>query len=180
MDSPKLVNLIQLFTAIAVLAGLGLVIWELQQTKEIALAEMAADGMIELANNNRSMIGETFGDVYAKSCADPSNLTDGEIVQLREHFETTLYHIRRLKLITELGDFGYSWEPLAKSYVEYWLGNEVGRLHFEQRVTSGSIEPEIQRIAEETLASGANLQGCRGLRDLMEKVRAPERLEDDA
>ncbi|NKB97366.1 MAG: hypothetical protein GKR90_02540 [Pseudomonadales bacterium] len=172
MEEPKLSVWIQLATGIAVLFGLALVIWELNQTRELAIAQRVHDGYSLIIEDARSKLGESFGEVFAKGCVEPSQLTDGEILQLREYFDANLYLIRRMKEIREVGGFDYSWERIARGYVEHWLDSKVGRLHYEKRVRRG-LEPEIQQLAEEFLASDLT-RPCNDFSAFVAKVRAAE------
>ena len=60
----------QLITTIAVLIGLGFVIWELQQTRTLARAQLSSDGWAETSADKRVMLGENFADTFAKRCRE--------------------------------------------------------------------------------------------------------------
>lgn len=172
MDLQRQSNWIQLMTGVTVLIGLGLVIWELKQTRDLAQAQIAHESYALLVEDSRAMLGESFGDVYAKGCIVPSTLTDGEIAQIRAHYDTTLFLIRRLRDVTESGGFDYSWELIAKDFVGHWLDSKVGRLHYFYRVEVG-LEPEIQELAKHILETDL-ANSCNDLESFTEKVRAAE------
>jgi hypothetical protein len=172
MDPRKQSNWIQMVTGTTVLIGLGLVVWELQQTREIARAQITHDSYALILEDSRAMLGESFGDVFAKGCMHPSTLTDGEIVQIREHYDANLFLIRRLRDVTESGSFDYSWEQTAKGFVKDWLDSKVGRLHYQYRVEKG-LEPEIQNLAKDFLEIEL-VNPCKNLASFAEKVRATD------
>ncbi|MEH6558884.1 MAG: hypothetical protein V7459_11355 [Oceanicoccus sp.] len=172
MDPQKQSNWIQMVTGVTVLIGLGLVVWELQQTRDIARAQITHDSYALIIEDSRAMLSESFGDVFAKGCIDPSTLTDGEIVQLREYYDANLFLIRRLRDVTESGGFDYSWELIAKGFVRHWLDSKVGRLHYNHMVKIG-LEPELQNLAKDFLEIEL-VNPCGNLENFSEKVRAVE------
>jgi hypothetical protein len=172
MDLEKQSNWIQMITGAAVLIGLGLVIWELRQTRDIARAQITHDSYALIVEDTQAVLGESFGDVFAKGCIEPSTLTDGEIVQIREHYDANLYLIRRLRDVTKSGGFEYSWERTAKGFVRHWLDSKVGRLHYMYKVETG-LEPEIQNLAKGILEFDL-INPCNDLENFAEKVRAAE------
>ncbi len=171
MESQRLSLWVQLVTGAAVLVGLGLVIWELKQTRELAAGQRVHDSYSLLIEDARAIMGETFGEVIAKGCIDPQSLSDGEIVQLREYYNGGLYLIRRMKGLEEEAAFEIAWEDVARSYVKHGLDSKVGRLHYQERAEAG-LEPEIQRIAAEFLETDLE-KPCGDLATFVEKVRSP-------
>lgn len=171
MSTDRLSVWIQVATGVAVIVGLALVVFELQQTRDLARAQIVHEGYSLLLDENRAIMGETFGDVYAKACLQPAELTDGEIVQIRQYHDSGLYMIRRIREIRESGVFDYSWEQVAKSYVQLWLSSEVGRLHYRHRVEHFGLEPDIRRLAEDVLAN-EQLAPCDDLAGFVKSVRA--------
>jgi len=75
MDSQTIFNWIQTVTGLAVLVGLGLVIWELQQNREAMQSQLTSDGWQMLTNRNASVLGESPAEALAKGCEAPSTLT---------------------------------------------------------------------------------------------------------
>jgi hypothetical protein len=172
VEHQKLSLLVQLATGIAVLFGLALVVWELQQTRQIAEAQRVNDGYTLLINDVRSMLGESFGEVYAKGCIEPSKLTDGEILQMREYYDANLFLIRRMRDIDVTEAFTLDWEEYAPGYIRHWLDSKVGRLHYEDRLRRG-LDPKIQQIAAEILESDLTTP-CNDLATFAKRVRANE------
>ncbi|MEH6557027.1 MAG: hypothetical protein V7708_04470 [Oceanicoccus sp.] len=107
------------------------------------------------------MPGESFGDVFAKSCIDPSTLTDGEIVQIREYYDANLYLIRRLIDMIEGGDFEYSLEQTSKPFLRHCLDSKVGRLHYVYKVDVG-LDPVIAKLSTDFLEINL-INPCRDL-----------------
>ena len=84
-----LTNWIQLATGVAVLIGLGLVIWELQQTREIAVAQQVDDSMSRYSNQLQAMMGEESARSLAKACDEPDSLTTEDMIILGYYYNET-------------------------------------------------------------------------------------------
>ena len=44
MDTQKVAHWVQIATGAAMLVGIGLVVWELEQSKDVAMAQLTSDG----------------------------------------------------------------------------------------------------------------------------------------
>ena len=58
MNSQQVANLVQIATGIALLIGLLLVLYELNQAKSLTLAELTSQGYSEVMDDNRTIMGE--------------------------------------------------------------------------------------------------------------------------
>ena len=72
MNSQALSSWIQAIGAVAILGGLGLVVWELQQAREIAKAQQASDGSAGYSQRVQAMMGENAARA-AQLEGSPSN-----------------------------------------------------------------------------------------------------------
>ena len=61
MDSEKLSDWVQIITGFAIVLGLGLVIWELQQSREATMAQLTNEGFAQVGQQNATVMG---GDIY--------------------------------------------------------------------------------------------------------------------
>jgi len=67
MDAQKLNTWVQVVTSLAIVIGLALVILELQQSREIARAQISSDSFALGAVHNTAMFGEQAAAVKAKA-----------------------------------------------------------------------------------------------------------------
>ena len=122
---------IQVVTAVAVLFGLGLVVWELQQVRTLTRAQLTSENV---AINNEiytSMLGEHAAQVVAKACLAPEELTLTESIVLNDYYLAHANLLARLALISDRDEVyapGYWREnfyylnPILKSlYGRMWL-----------------------------------------------------------
>ena len=104
MAETKVADWIQLVTGLAVVIGIGLVIWELKQAQQIAEAQIAFDSYALAVEINDAIFGENAADVLAKACEAPTSLTSGEWVILDSYYRNRISIGASPKLILELAD----------------------------------------------------------------------------
>ena len=72
MNSEKLSDWVQIITGFAIVLGLGLLIWELQQNREAIRSQLTSDGFIHVGQQHATIMGEDLALVIAKACENPS------------------------------------------------------------------------------------------------------------
>ena len=89
---------IQATLTIAVLVGLGLVIWELQQVRTLARAQLTSDSVAINNSIYTSMFGEEAASIVAKACLHPEELTPSEAEILDNYYLANANLLARLAL----------------------------------------------------------------------------------
>ena len=149
MDSQELANWIQIITGVAVVVGLALVMWELQQSQEIARAQLAADGWAEPMALSRAQLSEDFAVTRSKACLHPSDLTDAELLEMALYHETLLYLLQRRRGYEHIGDYGQSWDFAAEATIQVLLSTKSGRAYYAGR--KNTLPTYIREVAEQLL-----------------------------
>lgn len=171
MNSQILANWIQIVTGIGVLGGLVLVIWELQQSRDLVLAQLEAEGFISYQESKLSIMGEDFAATYAKACFDPTSLTDAELVQMAAYADANAGLVSRARAYSEIGESSdRSWEQGARRITREWLSTKVGRAEYVELTRRGRLSPWIAEVADQLIAEGA-LEDCRERYSYFELVR---------
>ena len=149
MDNNRLFNWSQLIAAIAVVFGLGLVVWELQQAREIARVEQHMARFAVYDEGIRHMMGENAAQSLAKACDSPDDLTTEDMIVLGHYYNVVLNRFRSALGAAELSD------DLTSSDWRQWHGNfhiifatEYGRWWWSHQ----SWEPEIMQAGSRILA----------------------------
>jgi hypothetical protein len=122
VNSQNLANWVQILTGFALIVGLGLVIWELQQTRDVVFAQLTSDGYSDVTQQQTAVMGESAADAIAKACDAPESLTTKDLVVLDAYFGELVNRMRRNISIAERAGF-YSDET---QYRENWTGNLKG------------------------------------------------------
>ena len=145
MEAQSIGSWVQGITGFSILLGIGLVVWELRQTKDLAEAQVYHDAIAQSMSARAVTISERFGEVRAKACFHPAELTDGELYEMYEFHSMLMHGVDRLRLMKDVGNFAYSWEDLAKPSLRTYLSTTVG--HADFKATKTQIAPEVRELA---------------------------------
>ena len=108
---------VQGIAAIAVIAGLVLVIWELRQSRQVATAQLTSDAMSQTLQLDLSQVGDDPKVALARACQDPNSLTIEDLVVLRSYYIATVGVVFRAFLI----------EQRSELYEGIWIDAGEGR-----------------------------------------------------
>jgi hypothetical protein len=92
---------VQITTAVSILIGLGLVIWELQQVKTLARAQLTSDSIAIYNDIRTAVLGEQASHVIAKACLNPESLTPSETVVAHQYYLAQANLLSRLAIHTD-------------------------------------------------------------------------------
>ena len=135
MNPERVTIWIQVATGIAVVAGLGLVVWELQQVKTLTRAQLTSDHFAAEFGLDASVMGENPSDTLAKACSDPTQLSHSEVRILSELYGTRLEFVERIKILTQrdgIYEEGY-WETRLRTELAQVFDSAFGRVWFLQQ-----------------------------------------------
>ena len=144
--------IVQLVTAGAVLAGLYLVMVELQQAREISTLQLVQGRLDSTIEHHSRIYGENLADTLAKACRYPDELNDSEVVALNYFFANQMNQIQRTRLIAVIGTFQKglglveNWELLSRQYMGNILQYPSGVQWLETEQYYGN--PEVAKIDE--------------------------------
>ncbi|MEM8501470.1 MAG: hypothetical protein AAF542_25905 [Pseudomonadota bacterium] len=149
----RLLAWVQILTGIAVLVGLGLVVAELRQTRELALLEQATGAMDFFLDERALGIGEVdVASIAVKGCLEPESLT---LEEAHVYYETNLLvaNANRLYFIEVYGGFdSLDWAIFAKEALKEYLGTKAGLYHYHELPEEWN--PAVRAIADEIIANG--------------------------
>lgn len=168
MDSQRIFNLIQTVTTIAVIAGLGLVVWELQQSRQIARAQLTSDSFAVGIQINAAMFGEFAAAAIAKACNEPEALTDEELQILFNFYLSKINVNRRMKLIEERSDlYEGEWRRHAEGAFRQIFDTRIGRAWWKQ----AAFDEEYREVGDSIL-SKLGEPACRAVYDTVRQGAA--------
>ncbi|MFK7914995.1 MAG: hypothetical protein AB8B93_13845 [Pseudomonadales bacterium] len=177
----KKVNLavaVQLTTFISILVGICLVIWELNQTRELAKAQLISDNYALLSSNRQVLMGENPASAIQKACLEPESLSSADIEVLNNHFWNMLtppMRMRNIGLATGIYQEGEwrSFYPnlfptiLSFPYGRYWWKNMSGFI--------ARFDPEISEFGDNFVRSISEKMACNQFHDgYLEDLRTAE------
>ena len=150
MERPSIEVQIQLVTSVAVLIGLALVVWELQQARALTIAQLSSDAL-DLHNERRhAVFGDDAAVALATACEEPASLTTAQRVILDSYYSTLINAIRRREVVSSTSGVEYMEEDRWADSVAWTLApilsSEYGRWWWSK---FGPIAPErLRGIAE--------------------------------
>ena len=161
--------IVQLVTAGAVLAGIYLVMVELQQAREISVVQMGVaryDSEMSLMSRT---YGENLADTLAKACLNPEDLSDGEVVVLNYYFAAQMKQVQRTRMVATVGTFqkgvglAENWKLISAQYIHDILQYPSGVQYLKSEQYWGN--PEIAKTDEvaafaQSLASKSPFRDC--------------------
>ena len=138
-------------TGVAVLAGLVLVIWELQQTRALVTTEITQNRMNELSQDSTAVYGEQAAEVLAKACRNPASLTDSEKIILDLYFWNAMRRAFAAKRLSEIGAIEIDWKFVLRTQLEFVARYPAGEVWLTN--VYRSVNSELAHATEEILPS---------------------------
>ena len=150
MDSKRLNNWIQSTTGLAVVIGLGLVIFELQQNREAIASQLSSEGLHIVSQLNNTVLGEQPAAALAKACENPNELTTAELVVLDHYNSDLLLRTERVRTLGRRGSF-YDAQQWRENFGQWNMMFEtaVGRAYWK----SFPQDEELRHVGDEILAN---------------------------
>ncbi len=137
----KTTNLAQILSAVAIISGLLLVVWELQQTRTLARAQMIHDSFSDSYNYYLARMGEESSAVHIKACLTPEKLTPSEIAINHADTETLWLEMRRLVVLQAIANFDVAdLEAYLPVPMALFLGRPLGWHKYETSIDSWPLE----------------------------------------
>ena len=154
MQSDRLNNVVQLTTVIALVAGFAVVIWELQQGKDLAYAQILTDEITRFHDRSLALMGEDPRDALAKASLEPDALTEEDAVTLHGFYSTVTMNWVGIRLTAQVGGIDrIPWETTVKSQASTYMSSPTGRKWLEHWAENSALaDPEVVRVALRAVA----------------------------
>lgn len=159
---------------LGVLVGLLLVAVQISQSTDIARAQLANDYYLADMQLELSMMGESPVDSWTRAVHTPDDITPHDAAVLDRFFNYGLVQVRRLQQMQQLGLAESGVLDQQIRYLEWHLGNEVGRRWWAQ-YKSEEPEDEIVRMIDKVLSTADYDQNRRYMDALMKAPAAQEK-----
>jgi hypothetical protein len=120
-------NWFQIISNVAIIFGLGLVVYELNQSKQLANAQFVTDNFARLTNIQIAMMGEDPREALAKAALRPADLNERDVVALDAYHLSALMGWFHLRVSSESADFDMPWRENVAASVRKDFSTEPGR-----------------------------------------------------
>ena len=140
---------LQILTNIAVLAGIILLVYELNQASNLTRAEVYDAAWSSAVTRNLTLLGESPAETLAKALYTPEDLSQSDALILNQFYNSLLTSWYRNKDPRGIGYFGVEWEQIVLSEA-YLLNSKPGRAWWAS--VSPLVDPTVVAVVDEYLA----------------------------
>ncbi|MGK0257765.1 MAG: hypothetical protein ACI96M_001197 [Candidatus Azotimanducaceae bacterium] len=131
----KISDFVQTVTGLAVLIGLALVVWELQQTKELVSVQLLSSSYDSLIEQRRSIAGENSGESLYRVMTSSPSVSEYDYFVVDLLYESFTNQISRLVDLEKRGL--YSRLDGAASTRAYYFTCPYGRAWLDNAIEFG-------------------------------------------
>ena len=140
-------------TNIAVLAGLVLVAYEINQNTDLARTSLVNDGSAVDNEFGLGLMGDRIAEVIAVSAECPEKMSYADFVAMDAYLYTAINAVYRNYEVAKWGLFSQSdWKSEAGAYAYWYLGDAFNRAWWEESKTYFDLE--FSSYVDEQLAIG--------------------------
>ena len=155
MNNEKAIFWIQLIAALAVMFGLGLVIWELRQAHQLTRAQLISDGFLAELEDTRALLGENPTEAIMKGCLTPDELTPAEWKTNQAYMNLFTIRNERNFYLSQLDNLGRDSEMSTILSLRRLLGIPLFRQWYQEN--KPGIPPRIKNVAERIISNGTEI-----------------------
>ena len=140
----------QILTNIAIISGMVLLIYELNQSRDLARAQIVDAAYGAAVNRNLALLGESPEKAIAKSYFQPDEITESEAIVLSQFYTALLVSWLRNKDERGAGFFERSYQTVIASEA-YFLNTVPGRTWWNS--IKEAQDPELRFAVDQALAT---------------------------
>ena len=148
MAKPSVSDWIQVVTGLTVIVGVALVVWELNQTRDLVQTQITQDTMTDYSQDNTARYGEGASIALYRACLEPENLQPQDFFILDAYFRNQISRILRLKMPTDIAGYEANWRRVATYIMDSVLQFPMGKAWLSNY---RSTDPEINQFIQSQL-----------------------------
>lgn len=136
---------LQITSTLAIIVGLVIVIYELNQTQMHVRSQLLMDDFVSRQTLENTMMGDNSAAAIAKARSDPEQLTAEERIIVEAHLASVFIRLESYEYIEDVGVFDETWElaiPLeAREVFDYpyarswWARYRNREMYWNRRLT---------------------------------------------
>ena len=148
-------NWFQIITNVAIIFGLGLVVYELNQSKQLASGQFVIDNLARETSLRLAKMGEDPREALAKAALHPADLNERDAVALDAYYESVTIGWFNLQLSSQSAGIDAPWKEGVAYSVRREFSSEPARRWLRAWVagmddSQGGME--VAEIAKKALA----------------------------
>ena len=150
-NQSKTLDWIQLLTSLSIVAGLALVIWELQQARDLAGAQVISDSFMQYSNLTAAQMSENLPLAMEKACTSPSAINERDLVALHGYYTALVDIPLKGYSISAQSSISSNWQRSAETELSIVFSNHIGRSWWRARMQT--YPQELRQIGDGLLAT---------------------------
>ncbi|MGK0223105.1 MAG: hypothetical protein ACI9ON_002348 [Limisphaerales bacterium] len=151
--------------------------WELQQTRDLATAQLISDEGIAKVTKNLALMGENPAPTIVKGCTDPRSLTLEELFVYQRYLRIVVDEDERRQKIEQVSGIPMGYRDRLEGSVSGVLGTKVGRLWYEEG--RELWVPEPLAVADKLIEAGPIVNCNVQMLGILELVHSEEDPRDN-
>jgi len=162
MTTIKLETLVQIVSALAILIGIGLVVWELKQSRDLMRSQLISDSLITAEQTNVALMGEDPMSAISRFCTSDELLTDKDFRIVNLYLQTKFLQVsRQIEINKASGLYDEKeWQRLATFQFANIGGLEFGKWWWaEVREGYKVLQPELTALGDKIVNETTEV-GC--------------------
>jgi hypothetical protein len=174
MNNRSIFEIVQVVTGLAVVAGLILVVLQLQQAQEIARKQQANVTRTGYDTVTMTEIGEVLPDALARACETPETLTGPDLVALNAYYLShIIYVLYSYWEDEEEISSPISWRDYAHSSFDAVFLTAAGQAWWKEQVRHNDLNmpAELMELGNDLLESAPTTCYFDGWRDAITSIR---------
>ncbi len=118
---------LQIVSNIAIIAGLAIVVYELNQSRDLAFGEMINGEYSMINDRYLAAMGDAPHHAFAKAAFDPSTITSQDAVVLDAYYNAVIYGWYKVIRMTETTGIERDWRGTVSNSARETFTTEPGR-----------------------------------------------------
>jgi hypothetical protein len=146
----------QIMSNVAIIIGLGLVIYELNQSKQLVVAQMAQDFTDRLVDQRLALLGDDPRQALARAALHPAELNASDAVALAAFYEVLMLNWNVQQRTGEILGVDRGWKESVAADTHGHFSTAPGRRWLKAWIDSASVgegladmQKEIKEFARE-------------------------------
>jgi hypothetical protein len=149
----------QIMSNVAIIIGLGLVIYELNQSKQLVVAQMAQDYVDRMAGQKLALLGDDPRQSFARAALHPAELNPSDAVALATFYEALVINWTSMHRTGEILGVDRGWKEMVAGDTRQHFSTAPGRRWLKAWIDEASVADrdrnfdmlnEITEVAKKT------------------------------
>ena len=138
----------QIVSNVAIIVGLGLVIYELNQSKQLAHAQLTENTIDRMTAGQLALMGEDPRSAIARAALHPHDLDERDAVTLDAFYRTVTMGWSSYSRTAEIGNLDRDYEGIVRAQARMYFTSDPGRRWLNHWISLRRNWPPVQRIIE--------------------------------